>query len=215
MGLPARGKSYIVKKLRRYLNWLQYETKVCIFLRHDSVQHASTDTLVGFQCGQSPSSQPSVTESSSVSKVLWPRQQWNEELSWSFGTWSIGESIGLAQRWRTSSYSWCNQFYHWKKVSLLSPSLAFVWHMNLAIRYRYLLLNRLRDFPHIKVLILESECNDTKVTWMKGWGEEEKDGRKSMMVYCVTKIENSWRGFDIIDLGTQLSTQATWPRLQG
>lgn len=31
VGLPARGKSYIVKKLRRYLNWLQYETKVYYF----------------------------------------------------------------------------------------------------------------------------------------------------------------------------------------
>ncbi|CAG8650174.1 9692_t:CDS:10 [Funneliformis mosseae] len=27
-GLPARGKSYIVKKLKRYLSWLQYDTKV-------------------------------------------------------------------------------------------------------------------------------------------------------------------------------------------
>lgn len=28
VGLPARGKSYIVRKLSRYLNWLQYETRV-------------------------------------------------------------------------------------------------------------------------------------------------------------------------------------------
>ncbi|CAG8608173.1 11130_t:CDS:10, partial [Paraglomus occultum] len=28
VGLPARGKSYIVKKLKRYLTWLQYDTKI-------------------------------------------------------------------------------------------------------------------------------------------------------------------------------------------
>lgn len=28
VGLPARGKSYIVKKLARYLNWLQYDTRI-------------------------------------------------------------------------------------------------------------------------------------------------------------------------------------------
>lgn len=28
VGLPARGKSYIARKLCRYLNWLQYDTKV-------------------------------------------------------------------------------------------------------------------------------------------------------------------------------------------
>jgi adenylylsulfate kinase-like enzyme len=28
VGLPARGKSYIVKKLSRYLSWMGFETKV-------------------------------------------------------------------------------------------------------------------------------------------------------------------------------------------
>ncbi|MBE7182233.1 MAG: hypothetical protein INR71_13695, partial [Terriglobus roseus] len=28
VGLPARGKSYITKKLARYMNWLQHDTRI-------------------------------------------------------------------------------------------------------------------------------------------------------------------------------------------
>jgi 6-phosphofructo-2-kinase len=49
VGLPARGKSYITKKLARYMNWLQHDTKIFnvgekrrIYAHLDQEPHAST-----------------------------------------------------------------------------------------------------------------------------------------------------------------------------
>ena len=54
VGLPARGKSYVSKKLCRYLNWLQYDTtifnvgnrrrKVVLQIAHSSIARDSTLT---------------------------------------------------------------------------------------------------------------------------------------------------------------------------
>nr|CAG8573769.1 10491_t:CDS:10 [Entrophospora candida] len=44
VGLPARGKSYIVKKLKRYLGWLQYDTKET----REKLAMESLDELIGW-----------------------------------------------------------------------------------------------------------------------------------------------------------------------
>lgn len=46
VGLPARGKSYITKKIARYLNWLQHETKIFnVGERRRIVAHLSPQEL--------------------------------------------------------------------------------------------------------------------------------------------------------------------------
>ncbi|KAL1955640.1 hypothetical protein VTO42DRAFT_8373 [Malbranchea cinnamomea] len=42
VGLPARGKSYITKKLARYLNWLQHDTKIFNVGERRRVHHAES-----------------------------------------------------------------------------------------------------------------------------------------------------------------------------
>jgi 6-phosphofructo-2-kinase len=45
VGLPARGKSYITKKMARYLNWLQHDTKIFNVGEKRRVHAASTSGL--------------------------------------------------------------------------------------------------------------------------------------------------------------------------
>ena len=47
VGLPARGKSYLVKKIARYLNWCQYNTE--IFNVGDSRRTFAVSNRVGEQ----------------------------------------------------------------------------------------------------------------------------------------------------------------------
>ena len=42
VGLPARGKSYITKKMARYLNWLQHDTKIFNVGERRRVHHAES-----------------------------------------------------------------------------------------------------------------------------------------------------------------------------
>lgn len=56
VGLPARGKSYITKKLARYLNWLQHDTKIFNVGERRRVVAGGPNTLEKTQSKQSQSS---------------------------------------------------------------------------------------------------------------------------------------------------------------
>lgn len=175
VGLPARGKSYIVKKLRRYLNWLQYETKVYYFCLsflftswYNINSHTSCCCRFSMWAISVESTKHHKTKCSQQRSLIQTTVKWRIiVIIWHLKYWRI---YWIGSRKGGEWLSMMLPIPPLNEGKRMLPSLspmndAFVWHMNLAIRYRYLLLNRLRDFPHIKVLILESECNDTKVTW--------------------------------------------------
>ena len=54
VGLPARGKSYITKKLARYLNWLQHDTRIF----NVGEKRRDVTTCHGFNSAQRPSDIP-------------------------------------------------------------------------------------------------------------------------------------------------------------
>lgn len=57
VGLPARGKSYVTKKMARYLNWLQHDTKIFNVGEKRRVAAGGTsipDTTVAPQATRSP-----------------------------------------------------------------------------------------------------------------------------------------------------------------
>lgn len=56
VGLPARGKSYITKKLARYLNWLQHDTRIFNVGERRRVAAGGPNTLEKTKSGQSNAS---------------------------------------------------------------------------------------------------------------------------------------------------------------
>ena len=55
VGLPARGKSYITKKLARYLNWLQHDTKIFNVGERRRVHHAESVVSTDGSADKKPS----------------------------------------------------------------------------------------------------------------------------------------------------------------
>jgi 6-phosphofructo-2-kinase len=54
VGLPARGKSYITKKVARYLNWLQHDTKIFNVGNRRRIAAGAHDNLAGDQVPHKP-----------------------------------------------------------------------------------------------------------------------------------------------------------------
>ena len=51
VGLPARGKTYIAKKLARYLRWIGLDTKGIIVRVHVCHNTHTLQTVTGYVCG--------------------------------------------------------------------------------------------------------------------------------------------------------------------
>jgi 6-phosphofructo-2-kinase len=63
VGLPARGKSYVTKKLARYLNWLQHDTKIFnVGNRRRKIAGRPLDYAVSGHCSISARGPSSISE---------------------------------------------------------------------------------------------------------------------------------------------------------
>ncbi|KAI8884488.1 bifunctional 6-phosphofructo-2-kinase/fructose-2,6-bisphosphate 2-phosphatase [Backusella circina FSU 941] len=123
VGLPARGKSYLVKKLRRYLNWLQYETKI-------------------FNVGNMRR----------VCEVSGPYDQ-------SAGFFDPNNND--AKRIRDEiALSVLEELVSWLKEG---GRVAIHDATNSTLERRKLLIDRLEREPEIRVLMVESVCNDQQM----------------------------------------------------
>ncbi|KAJ5090355.1 6-phosphofructo-2-kinase 1 [Penicillium argentinense] len=60
VGLPARGKSYITKKLARYLNWLQHDTQIFNVGERRRVAAGKSPSPANLNKGQERGSRPSI-----------------------------------------------------------------------------------------------------------------------------------------------------------
>lgn len=95
VGLPARGKSYITKKLQRYLNWMQYNTKIFnvgntrrmvnVFtpsnypVQGPTVDHSTPSPVVSFTNLQQPQQHDASLFDPANKKNLQVREQWARE----------------------------------------------------------------------------------------------------------------------------------------
>jgi len=80
VGLPARGKSYITKKLARYLNWLQHDTKIFNVGERRRVVAGGPNSLEKTRSqqvrdeGKSPNMQPSDINDQKLSSAQEPQK---------------------------------------------------------------------------------------------------------------------------------------------
>ncbi|KAK9475051.1 6-phosphofructo-2-kinase-domain-containing protein [Dipodascopsis tothii] len=155
VGLPARGKSYITKKLARYLNWLQHETKIFNVgntrrQSHHKVGPAShplpDSPVLGAAKGlRTP---PPVDLESDTSHPA------------SFFEPDNVETAALREHWALQTL---DELLDW--VLKENGSIGILDATNSTVRRRLSVLNRVNDRSNgeLKVLFLESVCDDKEL----------------------------------------------------
>lgn len=139
VGLPARGKSYVTKKLCRYLSWLQHDTK--IFNVGDRRRKIGQD-VVTIPIIESKSSQPSrITDHASDHSAKFFNPE-NEEAS------QLRERAAMGTLDELLDYL----LYEGGCVSIFDAT-------NSTVKRRNLIMKNIRArAPDLQVMFLESQC---------------------------------------------------------
>ncbi|KAK9330397.1 6-phosphofructo-2-kinase-domain-containing protein [Lipomyces starkeyi] len=150
VGLPARGKSYITKKLARYMNWLQHETKIFNVgnTRRQSKHHVG------------PASHP-LPDSPVLEASMGPKSPPLVELDTShpanFFAPDNPQTAALRESWALQTL---DELLDW--VLHGNGSIGILDATNSTVKRRRMVLNRVKDRSNgeLKVLFLESVCDD-------------------------------------------------------
>lgn len=146
VGLPARGKSYVTKKLCRYMNWLQHDTKIFnVGNRRRKVAGCPLDSTTHGCCSDLAGATPSISEKGHEAGFFDP-----ENLQAS----RLREQVAMETLDELLDY-------------LLNEdgSIAIFDATNSTIQRRKLIVNmvRQRAGPKLRVLFVESQCFDESV----------------------------------------------------
>ncbi|OLY85682.1 putative 6-phosphofructo-2-kinase [Smittium mucronatum] len=209
VGLPARGKSYIVKKLKRYLSWLSLNVKIFNVgdrRRKLPIFHMST---------------PSPTDSSSshTQSAISDHDDLTIHTSGFFDPKNLDASKkreGVAMEALDEIIEWIDS----------GGQVAIHDATNSTIRRRKNILNKLKSIPGLEVLFIESICNDPDIIeaniLLKLKSPDyvhvdpiaaQKDFRERLANYETSyeplgqfEEENFVQYFKIIDVGRKITT---------
>lgn len=146
VGLPARGKSYVTKKLCRYMNWLQHDTKIFnVGNRRRKVAGCPLDSAAHGCCSDLAGATPAISEKGHEAGFFDP-----ENLQAS----RLREQVAMETLDELLDY-------------LLNEdgSIAIFDATNSTIQRRRLIVNMVRERagPKLRVLFVESQCFDESV----------------------------------------------------
>lgn len=147
VGLPARGKSYVTKKLCRYLNWLQHDTKIFnVGNRRRKIAGRPLDSVASGRCSVSAPGPP----------------PGSENLDHSAGFFDP-DNIQAARLREYVAMETLDELLDYLMDE--GGSVAIFDATNSTIERRRLIVKRVKDRagPKLRVLFLESQCFDEDV----------------------------------------------------
>jgi 6-phosphofructo-2-kinase len=144
VGLPARGKSYVTKKVCRYLNWLQHDTKIFnVGNQRRKVAGRPLDSAVVGHCSDSAGGPPVLSENADHSASFFDPDN--------LQAGRLREQVAMETLGELLDY-------------LLDEgeSVAIFDATNSTIERRGLIVQRVKEKagPKLSVLFLESQCFD-------------------------------------------------------